>query len=129
MKVLQERAVLFSSTDRVQLAELNQILRLRGCEWNGRSAGSAVLGAATMLKSPWSSTMLSTGNTPAGAVMVAITDALPAVAQQQPDIEALTAWGRSMLLECSAHEDAGALDLAQCPGVGDIAAQKHGATS
>src|SRR2546425_8886062 len=127
MKFLQVRAVLFGSKGRVRLAELNQIRRLRGCEWNGSSAGSAVVAAATMLKSPWSSTMLSTGNTPAGVVMVAITDALPAVAQQQPDIEALTARGRSILLECSAHGEAGALDLAQCPGAGDIAAQRHGA--
>src|SRR2546425_9197225 len=127
MKSLQERAGLLRSTDRVQLADLNQIRRLRGCEWNRSRWGSALVEAATMLKSPWSSSMLSRGNTPAGAVMVAITDAPPAMAQQQPDIEALRAWGRSMLLECKAHGEAGALDPPQSPRRGDTPSQRHSA--
>jgi hypothetical protein len=51
------------------------------------------------------------------------------MAQQQPDIEALTARGRPELLEWRAHGEAVALDLAQCPGAGDIAAQRHGTMS
>jgi len=49
--------------------------------------------------------------------------------QQQPGVEALTAWGRSMLLECSPHGETGALALAQCSVVGAAAAQRHGAMS
>jgi len=51
------------------------------------------------------------------------------MAQQQPGVEALTAWGRSVLPECRAQGEAGALALAQCSVVGAAAAQRHGAMS
>jgi len=82
-----------------------------------------------MLKSVWFSTAIREGSTPPGTLTGAIADAFSAMAQQQPGVEALTAWGRSMLLECNPHGETGALALAQCSVVGAAAAQRHGAMS
>jgi hypothetical protein len=82
-----------------------------------------------MLETPWFPTAFWTGKMPPGAVTVAIADTPPIVLQQQPDREALTTWGRSMVLEWIAHGELRALDMAQCAGMGAVASQRHGTMS